>query len=66
MEELVAAVRDGTLHLALLFQDAAAPRRDHEDVERHDLFEEPMAAALAPLHRLARRRRSTSSSSRVA
>src|ERR687891_1160484 len=57
MEELVAAVRDGTLHLAVLFQDAAAPRRDHDDLERHDLFDEPMVAALPPRHRLARRRR---------
>jgi DNA-binding transcriptional LysR family regulator len=57
LEELVVAVRDGTLHLAVLFQDAAAPRRDHEDLERHDLFEEPMVAALPPRHRLARRRR---------
>jgi len=56
LEELVSAVRDGTLHLAILFQDAAAPRRDHEDLERHDLFEEPMVAALPPRHRLARRR----------
>jgi DNA-binding transcriptional LysR family regulator len=57
MEELAAAVRDGTLHLAVLFQDAAAPRRDHDDLERHDLFQEPMLAALPPRHRLARRRR---------
>jgi DNA-binding transcriptional LysR family regulator len=56
-EELVAAVRDGSLHIAILFQDAAAPRRDHEGLERHDLFEEPMVAALPPRHRLARRRR---------
>jgi len=56
MEELVVAVRDGTLHAAVLFQDAAAPRRDHEDLEHHDLFEEPMVAALPPRHRLARRR----------
>jgi len=56
-EELVARVRDGALHLALLFQDAAAPRREHEDLERHDLFEEPMVAALPPRHPLARRRR---------
>lgn len=56
MEELVAAVRDGTLHVALLFQDAAAPRREHEDLERYDLFEEPMVASLPPRHRLARRR----------
>ena len=56
-EELAAAVRDGTLQVAVLFQDTAAPRRDHEDLERHDLFEEPMVAALPPEHRLARRRR---------
>src|ERR687893_482969 len=56
-EELAAAVRDGTLHTAVLFQDAAAPRREHDDLERHDLFEEPMVAALSPRHRLARRRR---------
>jgi DNA-binding transcriptional LysR family regulator len=56
LEDLVAAVRDGTLDLAVLFQDAAAPLRDHEDLERHDLFEEPMVAALPPRHRLARRR----------
>src|ERR671919_1874082 len=57
LEELVEAVGDGTLHLAVLFQDAAAPPREHEDLERHDLFEEPMVAALPPRHRLARRRR---------
>ena len=57
LEELVSAVRDGTLHLAVLFQDAAATRRDHEDLERRDLFEEAMVAALPPRHRLARRRR---------
>lgn len=56
-EELAAAVRDGTLHAAVLFQDAAAPRREHDDLERHDLFEEPMVAALPPRHPLARRRR---------
>jgi DNA-binding transcriptional LysR family regulator len=55
LEELAAAVRDGTLHLAVLFQDAAAPRREHEDLERCDLFEEPMVAALPPRHPLARR-----------
>jgi DNA-binding transcriptional LysR family regulator len=57
LEELVEAVGDGTLHLAVLFQDAAAPRREHDDLERRDLFEEPMVAALPPRHRLARRRR---------
>jgi DNA-binding transcriptional LysR family regulator len=57
LEELAAVVRDGTLQLAVLFQDAAAPRRDHDDLERHDLFEEPLVAALPPKHRLARRSR---------
>jgi DNA-binding transcriptional LysR family regulator len=56
-EELLAAVRGGSVHLAVLFQDAAAPRREHEDLERHDLLEEPMVAALSTRHRLARRRR---------
>jgi DNA-binding transcriptional LysR family regulator len=56
VEELVAAVRDGTLHLAVLFQDAALPRREHEGLERQDLFEEPMVAALPLRHPLARRR----------
>ena len=46
LDELVAAVRDGTLHLAVVFQDAVTPRRDHEALERRDLFEEPMVAAL--------------------
>jgi DNA-binding transcriptional LysR family regulator len=56
-DELVAAVRDGRLHVALCFQDAAAPRREHEGTRRVDLFEEPMMAALGPRHRLASRRR---------
>ena len=57
LEELIEAVGDGTLNIAVLFQDAAAPRREHDDLERRDLFEEPMVAALPPRHRLARRRR---------
>jgi DNA-binding transcriptional LysR family regulator len=55
-EELVAGVRDGSLHVALCFQDAAQPRREHEDTQRVDLLEEPMVAALGPGHRLTRRR----------
>jgi DNA-binding transcriptional LysR family regulator len=55
-DDLVAAVRDGRLHVALCFQDAAAPRREHEGTQRHDLLEEPMVAAVGPRHRLARRR----------
>src|ERR671922_2043420 len=65
LEELVAAVRNGTVHLAVLFQDAAAPRRDHEDLERHDLFEEPMVAALPRGTASRADGRSTSSGSRA-
>jgi len=54
--ELAARVRDGRLHAAVLFQDAAAPRREHPGTRRHDLLEEPFVAALGPRHRLARRR----------
>jgi DNA-binding transcriptional LysR family regulator len=53
---LVAAVGAGRLHVAVLFQDAAEPRREHPGTTRHDLAEEPMLAALPPRHRLARRR----------
>jgi DNA-binding transcriptional LysR family regulator len=56
-DELAAAVRDGTLHVALCFQDAAQPRREHEGTRRVDLLEEPMLAALGPGHRLTNRRR---------
>jgi DNA-binding transcriptional LysR family regulator len=56
-DELVAAVRDGSLHVALCFQDAAHPRLEHEDTRRLDLLEEPMVAALGPGHRLSGRRR---------
>jgi molybdate transport repressor ModE-like protein len=56
-DELVASVRDGRLHVALCFQDAASPRREHPDTRRHDLVEEPMVAAVGPNHRLAGRAR---------
>jgi DNA-binding transcriptional LysR family regulator len=55
-DELVAGVRDGSLHVALCFQDASQPRREHEGTQRLDLLEEPMVAALGPRHRLAARR----------
>ncbi len=55
--QLVAGVREGTLHVAVTFQDASAPRREHPGTERHDLLEEPMVLALPARHRLARRRR---------
>jgi molybdate transport repressor ModE-like protein len=56
-DELVAGVRDGRLHLALCFQDAAEPRREHPETRRHDVLDEPMVAALGPGHRLAGRAR---------
>jgi DNA-binding transcriptional LysR family regulator len=56
MDDLAAGVRDGRLHLAVCFQDAAAARREHEGLARHDVVDEPMVAALPPRHRLARRR----------
>lgn len=56
VEELAAGVRAGALHVALAFQDAAAPRREHEGTRRRDLLEEPMVLVLPPDHRLARRR----------
>jgi DNA-binding transcriptional LysR family regulator len=56
-DELVSRVRDGRLDIALCFQDATVPRREHEDTRRHDVLEEPMVAALGPWHRLATRAR---------
>jgi DNA-binding transcriptional LysR family regulator len=55
-EELAAAVGDGGLHVAVVFQDAAAPRREHPGLRRHDLLDEPFVAIVGPGHRLARRR----------
>ena len=54
-EELVARVRSGALHVAVCFQDAAVPRREHEGAERLDIGEEPFMALLPPGHRLAGR-----------
>jgi DNA-binding transcriptional LysR family regulator len=56
-DELVAAVRDGRVHVALCFQDVSLPRREHADTHRLDLVEEPMVAAIGPSHRLAGRAR---------
>jgi DNA-binding transcriptional LysR family regulator len=55
-EELSAGVGDGGLHVALCFQDAAAPRREHPGLRRHDLLVEPFVPVVGPDHRLARRR----------
>jgi DNA-binding transcriptional LysR family regulator len=59
LDELVKGVRDGELHVAVCFQDAAAPRREHPGTRRHDLANEPMVLALPPKHRLARRKQIT-------
>jgi len=56
MEELAAGVGDGRVHVALVFQDAAAPRREHPGLRRHDLLDEPFVAVVGPNHRLAKRR----------
>ena len=52
-EELVERVRSGGVHVAICFQGAAAPRREHEGTERVDLGEEPFAALLPLEHPLA-------------
>jgi DNA-binding transcriptional LysR family regulator len=51
--ELAERVRRGELHLAVGFQDAALPRREHEGVVRVDLVREPFLVALPPGHPLA-------------
>jgi DNA-binding transcriptional LysR family regulator len=56
MAELAARVGDGRVHVALVFQDAAAPRREHPGLRRHDLLEEPFVPVVGPNHRLAKRR----------
>jgi DNA-binding transcriptional LysR family regulator len=56
-DELVARVRDGRLHLAVCFEDAAAPPREHPELRRHELAREPMDAGVGAEHPLARRRR---------
>jgi DNA-binding transcriptional LysR family regulator len=55
-DTLAARVGDGSLHVALLFHDAAAAPSEHVGLRRHDLFVEPFDALVGPEHRLARRR----------
>ena len=50
-------VRSGRLDIALGFQDAAAPPRDHDGLRREELAEEPMLAVVGAGHRLAGRER---------
>ena len=56
LEELVAAVRRGALHVALVFDDVAGPARELAGLRREDVLEERFVALLPPRHRLARRR----------
>jgi DNA-binding transcriptional LysR family regulator len=56
MEELPARVADGSLHVALCFQDAAAERREHPGLRRHDLLVEPFMVIVGLEHRLAARK----------
>jgi DNA-binding transcriptional LysR family regulator len=53
-EVLTQRVAAGELHVAIAFQDATQPRREHEGVERHDLRRETFLVALPPDHRLAK------------
>jgi DNA-binding transcriptional LysR family regulator len=55
-QELAAGVADGSLHVAVCFQDAAAPAREHPGSTRHELMVEPFVAVVGPSHRLAGRR----------
>jgi DNA-binding transcriptional LysR family regulator len=52
-EQATGRVAAGNLHLALAFQDAAAERRQPEQLERRDLFQERFLVALPSDHRLA-------------
>ena len=54
--ELPGRVADGSLHVALCFQDAAAPRREHPGLRRHDVLVEPFMVIVGPEHRLAGRK----------
>ena len=51
--ELAERVRRGELHLAVGFQDATQPRREHEGTERRELVRESFLVALWPGHPLA-------------
>ena len=53
-EVLTQRVAAGDLHVAIAFQDASQPRREHDGVERHDLRHETFLVALPPDHPLAK------------
>jgi DNA-binding transcriptional LysR family regulator len=54
---LAEGVRSGRLDVAMAFQDAAAPPRDHGGLRREVLAEERMLAVVGAGHRLAARKR---------
>lgn len=54
--DLAAGVADGSLHVAVCFQDASAPPREHPGLRRHELLEEPFVPVVGPGHRLVSRR----------
>jgi DNA-binding transcriptional LysR family regulator len=54
--DLAERVGAGELHVAVGFQDASTPRREHDGVERRDLLRERFVVALPPGHPLAARR----------
>jgi DNA-binding transcriptional LysR family regulator len=56
VQELTDGVANGRMHVALCFQDADAPPREHPGLRRHDLLVEPFVPVVGPDHRLARRR----------
>ena len=57
LSALAEGVRSGRLDVAMAFQDAAAPPRDHGGLRREVLGEERMLAVLGAGHRLAGRKR---------
>ena len=57
LADIADGVRSGRLDLAVGFQDAAAPFRDHGGLRREELMEEPMLAVVGSGHRLAGRSR---------
>jgi DNA-binding transcriptional LysR family regulator len=54
-DHLPLRVQSGELHVAVVFQDAARPRREHPGLERRDLLRERFVVALPPDHPLAAR-----------
>jgi DNA-binding transcriptional LysR family regulator len=56
LDELPGRVADGSLHVAVCFQDAAAPSREHPGLRRHELHVEPFVAMVGAEHRLAKRK----------